>query len=110
MLNNCILTGNLGADPEVFYSSDGDPVATFNQVIDHAGIIRGISPETAAVLACAFDIAAFYDYARDLAVFNLGQESGIFYLHAAGHLARGEIIENGHQHDGDDEPHDKVFG
>ncbi len=30
MLNNCILTGNLGADPEVFYSSEGAPVATFN--------------------------------------------------------------------------------
>ena len=30
MLNNCILTGNLGADVEVFYSSDGDPIATFN--------------------------------------------------------------------------------
>ena len=30
MLNNCILSGNLGADPEVFYSSEGDPIATFN--------------------------------------------------------------------------------
>jgi len=30
MLNNSILAGNLGADPEVFYSSEGDPVATFN--------------------------------------------------------------------------------
>jgi len=30
MLNNCLLTGNLGADPEVFYSSEGEPVATFN--------------------------------------------------------------------------------
>ena len=30
MLNNCILTGNLGADPEIFYSSDGEPIATFN--------------------------------------------------------------------------------
>ena len=30
MLNSCILTGNLGADPEIFYSSEGDPVATFN--------------------------------------------------------------------------------
>ena len=30
MLNVCTLTGNLGADPEVFYSSEGDPVATFN--------------------------------------------------------------------------------
>ena len=30
MLNNCLLTGNLGADPEVFYSSEGDPIATFN--------------------------------------------------------------------------------
>jgi hypothetical protein len=29
MLNNCILTGNLGADPEIFYSSDGEPVANF---------------------------------------------------------------------------------
>ena len=30
MLNSCILTGNLGADPEVFYGSEGDPVSTFN--------------------------------------------------------------------------------
>ena len=30
MLNSCVLSGNLGADPEVFYSSEGDPVATFN--------------------------------------------------------------------------------
>jgi single-strand DNA-binding protein len=30
MLNVCTLTGNLGADPEVFYSSEGTPVSTFN--------------------------------------------------------------------------------
>ena len=30
MLNNCLLTGNLGADPEVFYSSEGSPVTSFN--------------------------------------------------------------------------------
>ena len=30
MLNSCILTGNLGADPETYYSSEGDPVGTFN--------------------------------------------------------------------------------
>ena len=30
MLNQTILTGNLGADPEVFYSSEGNPVANFN--------------------------------------------------------------------------------
>ena len=30
MLNSCVVTGNLGADPEIFYSSDGDPIATFN--------------------------------------------------------------------------------
>ena len=30
MLNSCIITGNLGADPEVFYSSEGNPVANFN--------------------------------------------------------------------------------
>ena len=30
MLNTCVLTGNLGADPEVFYSQNGEPIATFN--------------------------------------------------------------------------------
>jgi len=30
MLNSCTITGNLGADPEIFYSSEGDPIATFN--------------------------------------------------------------------------------
>jgi len=30
MLNSCILTGNIGADPEIFYSSEGEPIATFN--------------------------------------------------------------------------------
>jgi len=30
MLNQAILTGNLGADPEVFYSSEGNPVASFS--------------------------------------------------------------------------------
>ena len=30
MLNQTILTGNLGADPEVFYSSEGNPVASFD--------------------------------------------------------------------------------
>lgn len=36
MLNQCTLTGNLGADPEVFYSSEGHPVATFN-IAFHSG-------------------------------------------------------------------------
>ena len=30
MLNTCLLTGNLGTDPEVFYDSEGSPIATFN--------------------------------------------------------------------------------
>ena len=30
MLNQTVLTGNLGADPEMFYSSEGNPVASFN--------------------------------------------------------------------------------
>jgi single-strand DNA-binding protein len=31
MLNNCILTGNLGADPEeLFFSSNGNPVTSFS--------------------------------------------------------------------------------
>ena len=30
MLNQVVLTGNLGVDPEVFYSSEGNAVASFN--------------------------------------------------------------------------------
>lgn len=30
MLNTCVLTGNLGSDPEVFYSSEGNSIASFN--------------------------------------------------------------------------------
>jgi single-strand DNA-binding protein len=30
MLNQTVLTGNLGADAEIFYSSEGNPVASFN--------------------------------------------------------------------------------
>ena len=30
MLNSCILTGNLGADPECFFTGNGEPIATFN--------------------------------------------------------------------------------
>ena len=30
MLNQTVLTGNLGADPEVFYSSEKNPVASLN--------------------------------------------------------------------------------
>ena len=29
-MNQCIIGGNLGADPEVRYSQNGDPIATFN--------------------------------------------------------------------------------
>jgi single-strand DNA-binding protein len=29
-MNQCILTGNLGADPDVRYSQNGDRIATFN--------------------------------------------------------------------------------
>jgi single-strand DNA-binding protein len=30
MLNQCVLTGNLGADPEVFYNPEGSAVTSFN--------------------------------------------------------------------------------
>jgi single-strand DNA-binding protein len=30
MLNFVILTGNLGQDPEIHYSADGNPIATLN--------------------------------------------------------------------------------
>ncbi len=30
MMNVCVLTGNLGADPEINYTQEGDPVASFS--------------------------------------------------------------------------------
>lgn len=30
MLNQVVLTGNLGDDPKIFYSPEGNPVASFN--------------------------------------------------------------------------------
>ena len=30
MINQLILTGNLGNDPEIFYGSEGDPVSSFS--------------------------------------------------------------------------------
>ena len=30
MPNICVLTGHLGQDPEIFYTNDGDPVASFS--------------------------------------------------------------------------------
>ena len=30
MLNQTVLTGNLGQDPEIFFTSDGDPIAKFS--------------------------------------------------------------------------------
>ena len=35
MINQTILTGNLGADPEIFYTSDGEPIATFAIIVCH---------------------------------------------------------------------------
>jgi single-strand DNA-binding protein len=29
-MNECIITGNLGGDPEMFYSNEGNPIATFS--------------------------------------------------------------------------------
>ncbi len=29
-MNICLLTGNLGADPQIFYTSEGKPVASFS--------------------------------------------------------------------------------
>jgi single-strand DNA-binding protein len=30
MINQLILTGNLGNDPEIFFGSEGDPVTSFS--------------------------------------------------------------------------------
>ena len=44
MSNQLILTGNLGADPETFFTGDGEPVSTFNLAFrvnkDRTGWIR----------------------------------------------------------------------
>jgi len=29
-MNNCIISGNLGSDPETFYTNDGTPITSFN--------------------------------------------------------------------------------
>ena len=29
-MNQCVLSGNLGGDPEIRYSTEGNPIATFN--------------------------------------------------------------------------------
>lgn len=36
MLNQLILTGNLGNDPEIFFGSEGDPVTSFSLAF-HSG-------------------------------------------------------------------------
>lgn len=36
MLNQIVLTGNLGDDPSVFYSSEGDPISSFSLAF-HSG-------------------------------------------------------------------------
>jgi len=32
-MNTAIISGNLGQDPEVFYSNSGDPIASFNLAV-----------------------------------------------------------------------------
>ena len=29
-MNTCVLTGNLGADPKMFYTTEGKPIASFS--------------------------------------------------------------------------------
>jgi len=36
MINQVVLVGNLGADPEVFYSAEGEPIASFSLAF-HSG-------------------------------------------------------------------------
>ena len=54
MLNSCILTGNLGADPEIFYSSEGEPVATFNLAFKSGKKKTGWIKVTCFQRPCAF--------------------------------------------------------
>jgi single-stranded DNA-binding protein len=50
MLNESILTGNLGADPEVFYSSEGNPVASFKLAFQSSKTITSNDYEVKASL------------------------------------------------------------
>jgi single-stranded DNA-binding protein len=50
MLNQLILTGNLGNDPEIFFGSEGDPVTSFSLAFksgrEKTGWLNGGSDET----------------------------------------------------------------
>ena len=48
MLNQTVLSGNLGADPEMFYSSEGKPVASFNLAF------KGAKKKTGWIKVAAF--------------------------------------------------------
>jgi single-strand DNA-binding protein len=54
-MNQCILTGNLGADPDIKYSQSGDPVATFNLAFrlskDRTGWVRVVCFQKTAEVA-----------------------------------------------------------
>jgi single-strand DNA-binding protein len=48
-MNNCMLVGNLGADPEMFYTSTGTSVASFNLAF------KGGKQKTCWLKICTFN-------------------------------------------------------
>jgi hypothetical protein len=57
MLNQLILTGNLGNDPEAFFGSEGDPVSSFS--LAYKKHIPFPDPRS-AVLGRASDCSKFF--------------------------------------------------
>ena len=55
MSNQSILTGNMGADPEMFFTTGGDPIASFNLAFnagkDKTGWIRVVAFNKQAEIA-----------------------------------------------------------
>jgi len=52
-MNQCILTGNLGQDPDIRYSQNGDPIASFNLAFRLSKERTGLSDQNRKIQAKA---------------------------------------------------------
>ncbi len=57
-MNLCVLTGNIGADPELFYASDGNQITSFNLAFrnskEKSGWIRVVCFNKSAEIASKY--------------------------------------------------------
>src|SRR3990172_6325951 len=79
-----------------------------DEVVKDLLVARIVSGEALAALQLARDFAALDRDPLDLVAADLLDEGGIFQR-TGGRLAVAEIVEHRHQHDGDDEPQQKIF-